>query len=122
MWVSTLARASSRIENARLANDGAGDGRTLLLASGEGKPALADHGLVLLGKALDILRNAGDLGGALHLFVGCVFYAEGNVFADRCAEQEGFLGNESDLAAQGFQRILADRASVDQHRSGRGVE
>ncbi len=40
----------------------------------------------------------------LHLLVGCVLDAEGDVFADGGAEQESFLGDEADLAAQGFQR------------------
>ncbi len=91
----------------------------LLLAAGEGESALADHGFVLLGKALDILRNARDGSGTMQSARRLRPHAEGDVFADGGAEEEGFLGNESDLAAQGFERILADGTAIDEDGSGR---
>src|ERR1039458_1148897 len=89
-------------QDTRLPNDGAGDGDTLLLSSGEGEAALADHGFVLFGEALDIGGDAGDGGGAADLRIACVLDAEGDVFADGGAEEKGFLRDEADAAAQGF--------------------
>jgi len=45
-------------EDAGLADDGSGNGDALLLSSGEGQSALADHGFILFGKAFDIFRDA----------------------------------------------------------------
>src|ERR1035438_3479092 len=54
-------------QNARAAQEGAGDGGALLLASGEGDAALADRRVVAFGKTLDVVRDVGGLGGGFDL-------------------------------------------------------
>src|SRR6266403_990978 len=112
-------------EDAGTAQKGAGDGGALLLASGESDAAFADCGVVAFGEAFDVLRDVGGFGGGfdvvqLRLAV-FLRYAKGNVFADGVAEEECFLGNESDVAAQRVERELADGASVDENGAGLGV-
>src|SRR5713226_2556396 len=87
-------------ENAGAAEKGAGDGGALLLASGESDAAFADRGVVAFGETFDVLGDVGGFGGGfdvveLRLAV-FLRYAEGNIFADGVAEEECFLGNESD--------------------------
>src|ERR1700682_1924706 len=112
-------------EDAGAAEKGAGDGGALLLASGESDAAFAYGGVVAFGETFDVLRDVGSIGGGfdfvwirLAIFLR---YTEGDVFADGVAEEESFLGNESDVAAQGVERELADGASVDEDRAGLGV-
>src|ERR1039457_3029963 len=50
-------------QDTRAAEQGAGNGGALLLASGEGDAALAYGGVVAFGKRFDVLGNVGDLGG-----------------------------------------------------------
>src|SRR3984893_17263463 len=112
-------------EDAWAAEKGACNGGALLLASGERDAAFADGGVVAFGETFDVLGNIGGFGGGfdvvqLRLAV-FLCYAEGDVFADGVAEEEGFLGNEADAAAQRVERELADGASVDQNRAGLGV-
>ena len=122
VWVSTLASASSRtrIRGSRMM------ARAMAVRCFWPPERVSPRSPTMVsyfsGKTSISVRDAGDGGGAVHLFVGGVLHAEGNVFANGCAEQKGLLGDEADVAAQGFERILADGASVDQHRSGRGVE
>src|SRR6202035_2521439 len=112
-------------EDAGAAEKGAGDGGALLLASGECDAAFADGGVIAFGETFDVLGNVGGFGGGfdvvqlrLAIFLR---YAEGDVFADGVAEEECFLGNESDVAAQRVKRELADGASVDEDCAGLGV-
>src|SRR5438445_5553067 len=103
-------------EDAGAAQKGAGDGGALLLASGERDAAFAYCCVVAFGEAFDVLRDVGGFGGGfdvvqlrLAIFLR---YAEGDVFADGVAEKEGFLGNESYVAAQRVERELPDGAAV----------
>ena len=89
-------------QDARIANERAGDGDALFLPARERDTALPDHRLVLVRKALDVGGNIGGLGGGADLLIGRIFHAEGDVFANRVAEQERFLRNEADVAAQKF--------------------
>ena len=47
--------------------------------------------------------------------------AEGYVFADGVGEEEGFLRDESDVAAEVGERVVADGTAVDQDCAGGGV-
>ena len=85
-------------QNLRIANQGAGDGSALLLSAGERDAALADHGVVAFGKALDVGRDVGGFGGVVNLLVGGRVDAKRDVLADAVAEQESFLRDESDVA------------------------
>jgi hypothetical protein len=53
------------------------------------------------------------LGGAHDVASGCAGHAEGDVFAERGAEQEGFLRHESDVVANGARVDLAQVYAVD---------
>src|ERR1700693_5733986 len=112
-------------EDAGAAEKGAGDGGTLLLASGESDAAFADGGVVAFGETFDVLRDVGGIGGGFDVvWIRLAIFlrdAEGDVFADGVAEEEGFLRNESDVAAEGVERELADGASVDKDGAGLGV-
>ena len=57
-------------QDRRRLEDGAGDRHALLLAARELQPALADHGLVAVGQALDEGADLRQLGGAAHLVLG----------------------------------------------------
>ncbi len=94
-------------ENARTTQQGARDGGTLLLASGKRDAALSYRRVVAFGKAFDVLGDVGGFGGGFDFFETRLISTEGDVLANREAEQESFLGNEADVAAQGFERKLA---------------
>ena len=83
-------------EDARVANDGAGDGGALLLSAGERDAALADNGFVFMGEALDVGIEAGDFGGLANLVEIVVGQAEGDVAADGFAEEIRVLRDVSD--------------------------
>ena len=101
MCVSTLESASSSIRMLGIANQGAGDGGALLLSARKRDAALADHGVVAVGKALDVGGDVGCIGGVVNLLVGGVVNTQGDVLADAFAEQESFLRYEADAPAQG---------------------
>src|SRR5271169_1943905 len=86
-------------QDARAAEQGAGNGGALLLASGEGDAPLADGGVVAFGETLDVVGNVGGFGGGfdvvqrrLAVFArNLMRNAVSDVFADGVAEEEGFL-------------------------------
>src|SRR5688572_17659749 len=88
----------------------AGERRSLFLSSGEVDTALAQHRFILSGKTLDGARK---LRGS-----GCPFDAFGIIRAvrqirsNRVTEEEAFLWNESDLAAELTNRDRLDRPAV----------
>jgi len=108
-------------EDAGAADEGAGDGGALLLASGEGDAALADDGFVFLGELFDVAGDVSGFGGPTDVVIGGVLHAECNVLADGLAEEECFLGDEADVAAQVGERVFADGFAVDEDRAGGGV-
>ena len=57
----------------------------------------------------------GGLGGAEDCFVRGRGHAEGDIFAQGLAEEEGLLRDEADVAAQGLQRVIAQLAAVEEH-------
>src|ERR1039458_6056177 len=79
-------------EDAGAAEQGAGDGGALLLASGESDAAFADGGVVAFGETFDVLGDVGGFGGSFDVVergvAVFVRYAEGDVFADGVAEEE----------------------------------
>src|SRR5208282_2829254 len=112
-------------ENTRAAENRAGDGGALLLASGESNAALAHHGVVTFGETRDVLGDVSGFGGGFDVVERgvAVFarYAVCDVFADGVAEKKCFLRHESDVAAQGVERELADGATVDENGARLGV-
>src|SRR5277367_5506274 len=87
-------------QNAGIAQHGAGDGRALLLSAGKSHAALSDHGLEASGKFIELSANMSRLSGAEDLFVASRGDAEGDVFAQRLAEEKCLLGDEADVSAQ----------------------
>ena len=112
-------------EDAGAAEKGAGDGGALLLAAGESDAAFADGGVVAFGEAFDVVGDVGGFGGGFDVVERDVAiftrHSKSDVFADGVAEEKCFLRNETDVAAQGVERELADGASVDEDGAGRGV-
>ena len=84
-------------QDARVGQDGAGDGDALALAAGELDAALADDGVVLLFEVLGELVDAGDAAGFEDLLFGGVGAGEGDVFADGAVEQEGVLQHHAEI-------------------------
>ncbi len=72
----------------------------LPLAAGELGAVLADRGVVAEREAHDELMGAGGLRGLDDFGVGCVYFAEGDVGADRVAEQVDVLSDIGGLLAQ----------------------
>src|SRR4051812_17084126 len=58
-------------QDARVVENGAGDGDSLTLAAGEGLATFADHGVVAVGEADDEVVGVGGFGGADYFGVGC---------------------------------------------------
>ena len=115
--VSTDGQRVIEHQDARVANDGARNGRALLLPAGKRDAALAHQRAITLGKALDVVGDVGRLGSAADVFVGGILRSEGDVVANAVAEQERLLRNEADVGAQNLQRILANRPAIDQNRA-----
>src|ERR1022692_3206738 len=69
-------------EDARIGENGAGDGDALPLTAGELDAALADDGVVLLLELFGELIDAGDAAGGLDLRFGGGGTGEADVFAD----------------------------------------
>ena len=66
-------------------------------------------------EALNFAGNAGDFGGLEDVPHPATFvHAEGDVFAHRFAEQKSVLRHVADRAAQFRQRIVANRAPIDE--------
>src|SRR5581483_6969513 len=91
----------------------------LLLASGEGDPSFADEGGISHGETGDFRSYTGGIGGLEDCFVLTFFHAEGNVFAQRFAEEIRILRNKTDRTAQGSQRPFLNRSAVDQQVAAR---
>ena len=78
-------------EDARIGQDGPGDGQALALAAAEPHASLADQGLVAVGQTLDELGGVGGLGGLGDPRLGCPAIAIGDVLGDRAVEEEDIL-------------------------------
>lgn len=109
-------------ENGGVAEDGAGDGGALLLATGESDAAFADFGGVAGGEGGDVVGEtalAGGLGDGFGVGAG---YAEGDVFGEGGAEEEGFLRDEADGGAELGEAESTDVDAVEEDAAGGGVE
>ena len=111
-------------EDARVADEGAGDGGALLLAAGEGDAALADHGVEAAREFEDLVGDVGGRGGFQDL-LGAV--ASGRPKAMFCAmvseKRKVSCGTKPMFAAQVGEGVLADgRPSIRTEPCGRVVE
>src|SRR5690242_12517521 len=105
-------------QNAGIANDSASDGRALLLAAGKRDSAFAHHGAVFVRKGFDVPGDTGSFGSITDVLITGVFGAEGDVLANRVAEEEGFLRDEPDVPAQPLDRIFTDGTAVNEQGAG----
>ncbi len=90
--------------------DGSGDREALALASGELDAALADDGVVGLGKAFGKLVDARDAAGVEELLFGRVGVGEHHILANGAVEEEGLLQHDAKLPAIA---VEPDRREVD---------
>ena len=84
-------------EYIRMTDDGAGDAEPLALPPTEAVATVADVGVVALGLLQDELMGVGHLGCLLHLGLGGVGKAEGNVAPDGVVEEDGVLCHHTDM-------------------------
>jgi hypothetical protein len=77
--------------------DGAGDGKALLLAAGEADAALADFGVVALGQLFDHVVDLGDLRGLHHVGEAGVGVGGDEVLVEGAREEVGFLRNYGEV-------------------------
>src|SRR2546430_16179272 len=101
-------------ENARIADNGAGDGGALLLPTGKSDAALADHGVVGFAEVLDVAMKTGDFGRFADALLVIFRQAEGDIATYGFAKQISVLRHETDGLAERGERPFADRAAVDQ--------
>src|SRR5208337_2723104 len=73
-------------EDAGIGQDGAGDGEALALAAAELYAALANDGLIAIGKAFGEFIHTGDSARLKNLLQAGVGTREGDVFADGSVE------------------------------------
>src|SRR5260221_7932416 len=86
-------------QDQRILGDGARDARPLLLAAGEGHPALADHRLHARGEIRDIVAELRYMQRVLQPHLVQMLDAETDILGDRDREQERFLGHVADGVA-----------------------
>ena len=100
-------------QDARVGQQGAGDGDALFLASGKRCAALADRGLVSVGKTDDeVVRGRGP-GGGLDLGVGGLGAAEGDVVAYGAGKEVRLLQHDADLPPHAVEGNVAHVPIVD---------
>ena len=87
-------------DDRRILDQRAGDGDALALAARQLQAVLADRRVVAEREAHDEFVGVRGLGGGDDLVLGCAGLAEGDVLADRAAEQEHVLADIGDLPAQ----------------------
>ena len=107
--------AGSLIENQYLGlfKQGTRNCQPLFLAAGQAHAALADFGLVAIGKALDHLVNLRHLAGVHRLLKRRVRVGDDEVVVDGAREQDGFLRHHAEVMAQFVGAQVADVVAVD---------
>ena len=87
-------------EDGGFEEQGARDGDALFLASGQADAGFAEDGVIAVGKGGDEVVGRGEAGGFFNLILGGVGSSESDVRGDGGAEEEAFLEDEADFAAQ----------------------
>ena len=115
-----VERAGRLVEDqdARVADQRAGDAEKLALAHRQPLAALAQHGVVALRQALDEIVRADELGHGDDAAGILVDHAHGDVLAHRAGEELHVLRHAADLGAQLRRRDVGDVGAVDQHAAG----
>src|SRR5260370_13616866 len=104
-------------QNPWVAQDGSCNRSAVFLFGGGSNAMVGHYGGIFFRKFFNVSGNIGGLGCLANLVVACILGAQGNVFAECVAEQEGFLRYESNAAAQFIQGELSYGTSVEQHRA-----
>src|SRR5579885_1777357 len=104
-------------EDARIGQQGAGEGDELALAHAQVTPAFANGRIVAVGQLQHQFVQADGAGRLLDLFVCGVQATVANVLADSAGEEELLLQHNADLAAQRTLRHVADIVSIDEDGS-----
>ncbi len=112
------ARGIVEDQDARVRQDGPGEGDPLPLASRQAQPSLADDGVVTLRQLFDERVRLGGACGRLHLAVCGGRVPVGDVRPHRVGEEEALLEDDADLAAQRGKRHVAHVVPVDAHGAG----
>jgi hypothetical protein len=109
-------------ENAGVLEDGAGDGNALALPAAQLDAALA-HGRVIAEWKLgyDEVMRVGGAGGSLDFLVRSVETPVADVGTNRVGEEQGFLGDETNLAAQAGERDVTQVVTIDGDCAGSHV-
>ena len=88
-------------EDGGIFEEGAGDGEALFFSAGEFHAAFADVRVEAFGEVADEIGGAGGFEGGPEFFIGGVAFGEDEIFADAVIEEEGFLGDVAEGAAEG---------------------
>ena len=86
-------------ENARVRQDGAGDGDALTLPAGQANPALADNRVVAVFERFHKLVAMGDAADRSDVLTGCVGPRVRDVLGDGTVEEEIVLQHDAQVAA-----------------------
>ncbi|MEZ5225297.1 MAG: hypothetical protein R2710_01090 [Acidimicrobiales bacterium] len=116
------ARRIIEHEDLRVHQERTGDGDALALAAGQGASPFADDGVVALGQGRDEVVRLGGLGGGDH-----VVSARRPDGRRRCCrqahrEQEGVVGNETDVRPQADLGQVSNVVAIDPHCTARLVD
>src|SRR6185295_17826349 len=109
-------------QNSRASDQRARDRSSLLLPARQRDPAFADQRLEAPWELENIFRDSGFGGCLLDSIRRCVVDSKRDVPGYGLAKQKCLLRNVTDRAANDAKRDLANRPSIDQHLSRRGVE
>ena len=110
-------------EDARVGENGTGDGDALTLAAGEFDATLAYDGVVSLGEAFGELIDAGDAAGLHELFFGGLRARKQDILADGAIEEKGFLQDDAQLLAVAAEADGCEVDVIDEDvTAGGGVE
>ena len=97
----------------RVLHEHTGDGDALFLTAGDRHAALADLRIVAFGKAVDGVVDDGKAGILAHAFNIVAIGTIRNGVLEAFREQERFLQNNADIAAQVRKRDVADIHTAD---------
>ena len=102
-------------KDARIMQNGAGDGDALALAGGESCAAFSGNGVIAVGEVHDEFVGIRCAGGGDDLLQVGGPVALGNIVGDGAAKEKRFLRNDADLVAQVLQPNISQRRIIDKY-------
>ena len=100
-------------QNARIFQDGTGDGHALALTARKIQPSFADLRVVALRQITNERIRIRRLGGLDDLLVRRIQPSVADILHDRCAEEQRFLRHNANLLPQGIHRHVPDIQAID---------